>query len=290
MDNKIKSKKNILDVYQSKYRGKLFKLNKKFKLPSRVLDNCIHNKLPDWIIYQELNKKHKILGNRYNKKNITEGQKRKAALYGRIIGGLLGDLNIKFKNKVKYLDIGCEDFYIPTMVGSSIGADEVDCINIEDWESESYNIENNGIKANENIPGYNKNTKYKFTFYDGVNIPKKDNSINLVSSFMVLHHVLKLDELLNDIHRVMKKGGVFVIREHDSYDKTYSKYLDIIHYYYDLVITNNKENKASKMIEYNTTYFTQKALVNKITKKGFKLLKIIPTKWSDAYFAFFMKE
>ena len=39
----------------------------------------------------------------------------------------------------------------------------------------------------------------------------------------------------------MKKGGIFVIREHDSYDKTYSKYLDIIHYYYDLVITNSKE-------------------------------------------------
>ena len=85
----------------------------------------------------------------------------------------------------------------------------------------------------------------------------------------------------------MKKGGVFVIREHDSYDKTYSKYLDIIHYYYDLVITDNDN---PKMIEYNTTYFTQKALVNKITKKGFKLLKIIPTKWSDAYFAFFMKK
>jgi SAM-dependent methyltransferase len=289
MDN-IKSKKDILDVYQSKYRGKLFKLNKKFKLPSRVLDKCIRKELPDWKIYKELHNEHYKLGNKYNKINITESQKRKAILYGRIISGLLSDMNIHFKNKVKYLDIGSEDFYIPTMIGSDIDASEVDCINIEDWESESYNIENNSIESNENIPGYNKNTKYTFTFYDGVNIPKKDNSINLVSSFMVLHHVLKLDELLTDVYRVMKKGGVFVIREHDSYDKTYSKYLDIIHYYYDLVITNSKEDKVSEMIQYNTTYFTQKALVNKITNKGFKLLKIIPTKWSDAYFAFFMKE
>jgi SAM-dependent methyltransferase len=288
MNNKIIFKKDILNVYNSIYRSKLFKLNKKFKLSSKILNDCINNELSDWKIYEKLHKEHKKLENKYNKKNITEGQKKKAILYGRIISGSLNDLDIDFKNKIKYLDVGSEDFYIPIMVGSNIGAKEIDSINIEDWESESYNVDND-VKINKYIPDYDKNTKYTFTYYDGVNIPKKDNSIHLVSSFMVLHHVLKIDELLTDIYRVMKNGGIFVIREHDSYDKTYSKYLDIIHYYYDLVITNSKD-KTSKMIQYNTTYYTQKALVGKITEKGFKLLKIIPTKFSDAYFAFFIKE
>ena len=134
MDNKIKSKKDILNVYNSKYRGKLFKLNKKFKLSSKILNDCINNKLPDWEIYEKLHKEHKKLENKYNKKNITEGQKKKAVLYGRIISGTLNDLDINFKNKIKYLDIGSEDFYIPTKVGSEIGASEVDCINIENWD------------------------------------------------------------------------------------------------------------------------------------------------------------
>ena len=282
----MNKKTDILDVYNSKYKSLLFRLNKKFKLPSKKLETLIKNKNTDKKIYKELHNEHKKIKNKYNKKDITFGQKKKAELYGRIIGNILNELNIKFNGKkISYLDVGCEDFFIPTAIGSAIGATEVDCINIEDWESKSYEIENIGLIASKKIPGYNKNTKYQFTYYDGINIPKKNNSINLCSSFMVLHHVFKLDELLVDIHRVLKKGGVFVIREHDSYDNTYSKYLDIIHYYYDLVVVD----KPGKMIDYNTTYYTKRGLINKITKKGFKLLKVIPTKHSDAYFAFFMK-
>lgn len=282
----MNKKTDILKVYNSKYRSLLFRLNKKFKLPRKKLETLIKNKDNDQKIYEELHKEHKKMKNKYDEKNVTFGQKKKAELYGRIIGNVLNELEINFgSKKIKYLDVGCEDFYIPTSIGSVIGATEVDCINIEDWESKTYQIENEGLVASKNIPGYNKDTKYQFTYYDGVNIPKKDNSIELCSSFMVLHHVLKLDELLDDIHRVIKKGGVFIIREHDSYDYVYSKYLDIIHYYYDLVVADKPDN----MIDYNTTYYTKQGLINKITNKGFKLLKVIPTKYSDAYFAFFMK-
>ena len=282
----MNKKTDISIIYNSKYRSYLFRLNKKFKLPRKKLERLIKNNNTDEKIYKELHNEHKKIKNKYNKKDITFRQKKKAELYGRIIGNVLYDLDIIFDSKkISYLDVGCEDFFIPTAIGSAIGATDVECINIEDWESKSYEIEKVGLNVTKNIPGYNKDTKYKFTYYDGVNIPNKNESIDLCSSFMVLHHVLKLDELLVDIHRVLKKGGVFVIREHDSYDKTYSKYLDIIHYYYDLVVAD----KPGKMIDYNTTYYTKQGLINKITNKGFKLLKVIPTKYSDAYFAFFMK-
>jgi ubiquinone/menaquinone biosynthesis C-methylase UbiE len=46
--------------------------------------------------------------------------------------------------------------------------------------------------------------------YDGERMPFEDNSQSCVCEWDTLHHVEKIDHALDEIHRVLKPGGVFV--------------------------------------------------------------------------------
>jgi SAM-dependent methyltransferase len=48
-------------------------------------------------------------------------------------------------------------------------------------------------------------------FYDGKNIPFSDNSFDSVFSSEVFEHVFNIDEVLTEIHRVLKPGGKLLI-------------------------------------------------------------------------------
>lgn len=49
-----------------------------------------------------------------------------------------------------------------------------------------------------------------FDTFDGVNLPYESQSMDLVFSSQVLEHVRYPEELLKDVSRVLRKGGVFV--------------------------------------------------------------------------------
>ena len=59
-------------------------------------------------------------------------------------------------------------------------------------------------------------------YYDGINLPFDDEEIDIVFSSEVFEHVADLDNLLNEIHRVLKKDGTlflscpFVWDEHEQ--------------------------------------------------------------------------
>lgn len=50
----------------------------------------------------------------------------------------------------------------------------------------------------------------EFLVYDGVNIPFKDNSFDIIYSNQVFEHVEHPKELLREVHRVLKPGGYFI--------------------------------------------------------------------------------
>lgn len=50
----------------------------------------------------------------------------------------------------------------------------------------------------------------RFHTFDGVNIPFKDNSFDLIYSNQVMEHVRYPQELLCEVHRVLKEGGHFI--------------------------------------------------------------------------------
>jgi ubiquinone/menaquinone biosynthesis C-methylase UbiE len=59
------------------------------------------------------------------------------------------------------------------------------------------------------VSGHNHNSSDIDKYYDGKVIPYDNNSFDHVFSSEVFEHVFNIDELLNEIHRVLKVGGKF---------------------------------------------------------------------------------
>lgn len=70
----------------------------------------------------------------------------------------------------------------------------------------------------------------RFSIYDGTSIPYKDESIKFVTLIHVLHHIEDPDDLLKEIYRVLKPGGIFIIGEFDcrNWKEAYS--LNLYHF------------------------------------------------------------
>jgi ubiquinone/menaquinone biosynthesis C-methylase UbiE len=48
----------------------------------------------------------------------------------------------------------------------------------------------------------------------------ESNSVDIITMFHTLHHILvKYEDRLKDIHRILKPGGIFVIKDHDVQTK-----------------------------------------------------------------------
>ncbi len=59
-----------------------------------------------------------------------------------------------------------------------------------------------------------------FSHFDGTNIPLEDNSIDIIFTACVFHHINfdKHDEIMNEIYRVLKPNGKFYIFEHNPWN------------------------------------------------------------------------
>jgi len=51
-------------------------------------------------------------------------------------------------------------------------------------------------------------------FGNALNLPIKDNSVDTIFSSQVLEHVPNPNKMINEIHRVLKKGGVCILTTH----------------------------------------------------------------------------
>ncbi len=116
------------------------------------------------------------------------------------------------------------------------------------------------------IKKYTENENFIFTKYDGKVIPFNDESFDLITCFMVLHHVPteNLDVILNNAFRVMKPGGMLIIREHNAEGNDHLL-LDTLHEYYDYVL--NPDHVWSESSAY---YCSLEHLRKKIINVGFK--------------------
>ena len=102
----------------------------------------------------------------------------------------------KYENKENVLEIGCGDgygtFHFSKKVQSIIGLDI------------SKKIVNH---ARDKYPQSN----CKFQDFNGCNLPFEDESFDLVISFQVIEHVKDVDFYLQEIKRVLRRGGSFVV-------------------------------------------------------------------------------
>lgn len=205
--------------------------------------------------YRDLNLQYKIIRDKYNVQSNL----------GNIIG-----VNDRGDNRMKsiekyiinkqpkgddyiapscYLDIGCFDGGITQSVANYFGLNK----------SHTHGVD---IKSCDN-------SNITFTQYDGKILPYADNSFDLITCLMVLHHIPEnnISILLSEINRVMKPNGVLILREHDVNINTEGILLDIMHYFYDYVWTDKYEIKEM----WKTNYKSHIEWSEKIISSGFIL-------------------
>jgi ubiquinone/menaquinone biosynthesis C-methylase UbiE len=146
------------------------------------------------------------------------------------------------------LDFGCGNGHILNNLhkklniskNNSFGIDVVDYLDKSDFNYLQYT---------------NKNT-----------IPLEDNSIDLATSLMVLHHTEDPKHYIQEIHRVLNNKGRFIVRETDAYT------LDILHFnllmefiFYEILF--------NIPVHITRNYFSKNEWISLFLNNGFRLIK-----------------
>jgi ubiquinone/menaquinone biosynthesis C-methylase UbiE len=141
-----------------------------------------------------------------------------------------------------YLDIGCFQGDITKAIGSH-------------FKLNKFQIHGIDIKQ------YVNTDEFIYTVYDGKYIPYNNESFDLITCFMVLHHVPtnNINILINEIFRVMKPGGLLLLREHNAHANDYFL-LDVLHEYYDYVLNSSHTWEESKGYYNSAEYWAEKLI------------------------------
>ena len=149
----------------------------------------------------------------------------------------------KYKDVINdYLDIGCGDCIKTKLLGKllELKNDNVYGVDFEDFNEKTYN----------------KPTNIQFIYLENKkSYPFKDNMFGLVTCFMVLHHITEnLEFTLKEINRVLKIGGIFMITEHDNFNKADDMLADIEHAMWNIVYSPKPNYSFLKEKDYAIYY------------------------------------
>lgn len=131
----------------------------------------------------------------------------------------------------RYMDFGAGDCSMAVLLGQHFQVDNVYAIDISEWDGSLFD---SGIYKD----------KCNFRTYDGITIPFKTNSFDLITSFQVLHHIENVDAIISELYRVLCHGGVLIIREHNCHNNKMYKLIEIEHELHNKVFNpeiNEKE-------------------------------------------------
>ncbi len=134
-----------------------------------------------------------------------------------------------------YLDFGCGDCNKTELVGKMLG---LDAKNIHGADVSSVdNLEQETSFLHYDIT---RNPAVNFKLIKGNKLDYPDGAFDLISAFMVLHHVKDLREACAELNRVLRAGGILILREHDAYNAIDYMLCDVEHAVYDLGYPNEK--------------------------------------------------
>lgn len=223
-------------LYRDYYYSLLILISKQYNLEEEKFVKLLKKK--DMEIYETL----RDIRGPYIKQNIKfiNPQIRKCIL-SRYMG--------KIKN---YLDVGCLDGRRTELTGKylNLKKSNIFCLNLEEDQTFS---------------GSEKSKNIIFKTYNGIEkFPFENNFFSLLTYDSVLHHVENIDYVLEESYRVLKKGGLLLIREHDARTDFDKMLCDISHIYYRYLDTLEGVEKTGN-------YTSWLDLNYLITEKGFIL-------------------
>jgi len=174
----------------------------------------------------------------------------------------IGKLVSSVENSISvnnYLDVGCSEGGITAKLGEYFGLRSKDIFGID-------------IRKPKSVEGFT----FIQTQTDNQKIPMDDNSVSFITALMVLHHTNEPDNLISEIARVLKPGGILLIREHDideNIDTDGKTFLDVLHGLYSISWAREGGQENPDFCDnYYALYRSRENWTNIIEKNKLKLL------------------
>lgn len=151
-------------------------------------------------------------------------------------------------------------------LGTGDGLVALKLANVYAMDSTYYSLE---VGKDERCADSKYDPRLDFRLYDGKKIPDDITELDLVTMFMVIHHVPEkyIDDLLSSVYQSMAKGGFVVIREHDVKSPSVEALVHVQHYIMNTIYSKTAVCQEEKCYE---KLYSRNELINLFVKHGFK--------------------
>ena len=218
----------------------------------------------------------RLLTGHLREKNNSEDENNREASRVRQISSFLKDLPAH----PRYLDIGCSEGKLTNAIVSYLKIKKEDAF------------------ACDVVPLRNMPSKFNFVLSQQDILPFSGQDFDLVTMFMCAHHFTDASKMFREAKRVLKKGGVLIIREHNVTDDPHDTsavqkkiFLDIVHSLYECCFADETtpENFAKRYNDDPDKFARYRNILQwkEIAKSaGFKA-KGVPLETKDRFFSFY---
>ena len=151
-----------------------------------------------------------------------------------IVEKLLVQHIVPESGRSKVLDVGCGIGLMHAMFSTKVDVTGIDV------SQASLDVANDALEATSHADGGSK-CERSYRLYDGRTIPYADRTFDVVFASCVFHHLHKTQhlELLKEMLRVTKRGGIILIFEHNP-----------LHPITQLIFRTNEFDKGENMISH----------------------------------------
>ena len=192
----------------------------------KIVRSSVQQGLADPAIYEKLRREFQICARPDARSNTSfrtdprQTANRRAADVAKMIHQVTSR-NFEYKNfrPTVLLDVGCDDGCNTAAVGKKLGLCHPSIHGCD--------VTDKSVPAD-----------VIYSTYDGFKLPFEDQTFDVVTAQMSLHHMHDPEAVMRDINRVMKPRGVLIIREHACESDDYAMVLDVVHGLYSLVWSN----------------------------------------------------
>jgi ubiquinone/menaquinone biosynthesis C-methylase UbiE len=276
--------KKLLEVWPKKTFDLIMKNLKFSNITEKEVDNILSKYESDNDILFHLNKLRFSKDNNKENKEENDSDMIRGKARVREIKTLFqeNDIYLETNKYSKYLDIGSGNGIITKTIGNyfKFSFENIYGVEITKWMEKDHQDNKTAIKT---------------SYIVGDILPFDDNSFELVTCIMSIHHFEYREKMLNEIERILKPNGLLLVRDHEyDYTKELKDLIDLEHALFATVIHEKMDiNQINDFWKtYIGEYFSFSSLQNDLTKRNFIPLnqKIYTKGPTNYYWCAFMKQ